>query len=90
MEWEKVGLVKASQHRQSILKIIAESSITPKEIATTLGIHLSQVTRSLREMEKQNIVHCLTPNLRKGRIYAITEEGLEILDKITPNTQGEG
>ena len=88
MEWEKVGLVKASQHRQSILKTLAGSSATPKEIATTLGIHLSQVTRSLREMEKHDIVHCLTPNLRKGRIYALTKEGLEILNEIESKTKG--
>lgn len=82
MEWEKVGLVKASQHRQSILRILAKGSATPKEIAVSLGIHLSQVTRSLREMEERNIVQCLTPNLRKGRIYATTKEGKEILNKI--------
>lgn len=79
MEWEKIGLVKASKHRQSILRILAKDSATPKEIAVSLGIHLSQVSRSLKEMEKHNIVQCLTPNLRKGRMYNITKEGIEIL-----------
>lgn len=82
MEWEKIGLVKASQHRQSILRILANGSATPKEIAVGLRIHFSQVTRSLREMQERNIVQCLTPKLRKGRIYAITKEGKEILKKI--------
>lgn len=79
MEWEKVGLVKASRHRQNILRALSKSSATPKEIAVDLRIHLSQVTRSLREMEEHSIVECLTPKLRKGRMYAITEKGKEIL-----------
>ena len=53
--------------------------MTPKEIAQQSKLHLSQVSRGLREMEKRNMVRCMTPNLKRGRIYAATEKGREAL-----------
>jgi DNA-binding MarR family transcriptional regulator len=81
MDWEDVGIVRASQHRQDILGILAHRSSTPKEMAEALKIHLSQVTRNLREMEKRGMIECMTPQLRKGRIYTITNKGREILEQ---------
>lgn len=82
MDWEIAGLLKASQHRQQILKALKQSPATPNDIAKNLDIHLSQVTRSLREMEKFGLVECKTPDLKKGRIYAITKKGEDILKKM--------
>jgi len=33
-------------------------------------------------LKKKGIVKCLTPNVRKGKIYGLTRDGKEILEKI--------
>jgi predicted transcriptional regulator len=83
VEWEKLGFIKASSHRQQILASLNVRPLTPKELSKNLDIHLSQVTRNLREMEQRELVYCLTPNLRKGRIYRISEEGKKLLSQLT-------
>ena len=50
----------------------------PSELSLELGLHISQITRNLIELEKRSIVRCLTPGLRKGRIYTLTDKGREI------------
>jgi len=79
MSWEDVGILKASSSRIRILRILLDRSMTPKEIAQQSKMHLSQVSRGLREMEGRNMVKCMTPNLRRGRIYMITDKGREAL-----------
>ena len=79
MSWENAGILKASPSRQKILELLSKRSMTPKEIAQQSKLHLSQVSRGLREMEKRNMVRCMTPNLKRGRIYAVTEKGREAL-----------
>ena len=82
MAWEDTGTIKASVPRQRILKLLLGHPSTPKEICQTLGMHLSQVSRSLRQMERRNLVRCTTPNLRKGRFYTITARGKEALNNL--------
>jgi len=79
MIWEDAGILKASPSRLKILELLADRSMTPKEIAQQSKLHLSQVSRGLKEMEKRNMVECVTPHLKRGRIYAATEKGREAL-----------
>lgn len=79
MSWEDAGTLKASPSRLKILELLSKRSMTPKEIADQLKLHLSQVSRGLKQMEKRNMVKCMTPNLKRGRIYTVTEKGREAL-----------
>ncbi len=79
MSWDDVGFVKSSKHRIKILSILSTRPMLPTEISSTLGIHISQVTRSLIELENRDLVKCITPNLRKGRLYVITEQGKKVI-----------
>lgn len=79
MSWENAGVLKASPSRLKILELLANRPMTPKEIAHQSKLHLSQVSRGLKEMEKRNMVKCMTPHLKRGRIYAATEKGKEAL-----------
>jgi DNA-binding MarR family transcriptional regulator len=82
MGWEDSGTIIASLQRQKILRILVGRPSTPKELSRILDMHLSQVSRSLKQMERRNLVKCTTPNLRKGRFYIITARGKEALDNL--------
>jgi len=56
--------------------------LTPKEISDKLNLHLSQVSRTLNELVEAKLVKCETPNLRKGKVYSLTEVGKECLNDL--------
>ena len=81
-KWEIIGYVKISESRYKTLKTINTQYLMPKEIAEQSGLEPSQISKSLTDLKKQNLVFCKNENLRKGRIYKTTELGLEILNMI--------
>lgn len=81
MTWDELGFIKSGRHRQKILKMLATKNMMPTEISDELKIHLSQVTRNLGELEERGLIKCLTPSLRKGRLYSATEKGKKLLKR---------
>lgn len=82
MDWKKYGYVLSSTYRQKIILSLKESPKTPKQISLESKLHLSHVSSTIRDLCNGDIVKCLTPDLRKGKIYGLTKDGEEIADKI--------
>lgn len=82
MDWDTVGFVKASQIRMDILKRLDEKPMSPKELKHELSIHFPQVSLTLKQMYERKLIECLTSTCSKGKIYAITDNGREILKEI--------
>ena len=82
MEKDMVRYVNKSSYRSRALKAIGNDVKIPKEIAKDSGILQSHISNVLRDLKENNLVECLNPRMRKGRLYRLSEEGLEILDKI--------
>ena len=57
-------------------------SKTPSVISKQANIRIEHVTRAIRELEERNLVRCLTPKSRRGRLYEITKLGKETLNKM--------
>lgn len=76
---ELVAYVKASEHRQNIIKYLKTDLKTPPEIGDELNIRTNHISNLLADLRKRNIVLCATPNIRKGRLYKLTDTGKEIL-----------
>ena len=75
-----IGFLKAGQYRMIIIEFLARSNFaTPSEIAKELNVNLTQISRTLSELEKFELVVCTTPNRSKGRIYRITAKGLKVI-----------
>jgi len=84
-ELDKYGFVIASTYRKRILKELKRSPLSPKQIAQRTGIHLSHVSSALNELTKENIVMCVNPKRKKGRIYNLTDMGRRIANMIEQN-----
>jgi len=82
MDWRKYGYVLSSTYRQKIVHCLKEGPKTPKQISLKSRLHLSHVSSNLKDLANRDIVKCLTPDLRKGKIYGLTKDGEEIADKI--------
>lgn len=79
MDFRLVGFLKASKHRIDILALLENEIVTPTEISNKLNIHRSQVSRLLSELVERRLIEVSTPNLRKGKVYSLTEKGKEYL-----------
>lgn len=79
--WELTSFVKGHT-RKKTLESLASSPKTPTNIAKATELHLSHVSRALRELEERGLVECMTPEATKNRIYRITNKGEEVLERL--------
>lgn len=61
---------------------MAEGPKSPKELAISTSVHKNHVSSTLKDLENLNVVVCLTPGLRKGKLFQLTDLGREIVRKI--------
>lgn len=54
----------------------------PKDIAQDSGILQNHISTVLSQLKDKNLVECINPDIKKGRLYRLTEDGLDYLDKI--------
>ena len=74
-----VDYVKKSQYRSKILKSLADDVKMPSQIAKDTGIVQNHISNSLRQLKEHELVECINPEVRKGRIYRLTEKGDELI-----------
>ena len=79
---DKLRYVNKSSYRVKVLKSLKDDVKIPKEIAEDSGILPNHISNVLRQLKEKDIVECLNPEARKGRLYRLSETGLEILDKL--------
>lgn len=82
MDDDVVKYVNRSKYRVRALRAIGHGVKMPKEIAEDSGILQNHISNVLRELKEKEVVECLNPRVRKGRLYRITEDSLDILDKL--------
>lgn len=82
MDVEKYAWVKASDYRERVLLAMAGKPRTPKEIAEETDYYLSHVSNTLSDLADEDLAHCLTPDRRKGRLWALTDAGEDIVEDL--------
>ena len=72
-----------SEYRKKVLASLTSTPRTPKQISALTNLHLNHVSSTLGKLEDLGVVTCLTPELRKGKLFQLTTLGREIGKKIT-------
>ena len=81
-EAKLIRYIEKSTYRHRAFKTIGQGIKMPKEIAEESGILQSHISNVLRQLKEKEVVECLNPDVRKGRLYRLSEEGLDLLDKV--------
>ena len=81
MSWDAVSYVIRSKVRKGVL-IKLESPKTPTILAHELHTSMPNISRALHELLSKELVECITPKARVGKIYRNTRKGKETLLKI--------
>ena len=82
MDEDVIRYVNKSRYRVNTLKAIGNGIKMPKEIAEDSGILMNHISTVLRELKDKELVECLNPSARKGRLYRLSEKGLRIMDRV--------
>ena len=77
-----ISLVEMSSYREKVLNDLKEKIKTPSRIAKSTNISTSHVSTALKELKEHELVVCLNPEKKQGRIYKITKLGEEVLKYI--------
>jgi predicted dehydrogenase/DNA-binding HxlR family transcriptional regulator len=71
-----VARIRSSRYRSGIIRSLKDSDLTPKELASGVGLDLSNLGKYLNDLLLNELVERKTPpGLRKGRLYGLTERG---------------
>jgi predicted transcriptional regulator len=77
-KWDDVGYVIASSYRSKVLHDL-ETPKTPSHLSKNLNINKTHISRALSELEAKDLIECLTPKVKKGKLYVISSKGKRIL-----------
>ncbi|OIO21395.1 hypothetical protein AUJ17_02805 [Candidatus Micrarchaeota archaeon CG1_02_47_40] len=82
MNWNHYGFVKASKYRSKIVEALAAAPKTPSQIANEIKLFKTHTSTVLKELVNEKIVECLTPNLRRGKIFGLTANGKAVASQM--------
>lgn len=82
IDWDKYGYVKSSEYRQAILLKLDEFPQTPTDLRDKTEFHRSHISSVLQELSEKELVECLNPDAKKGRVYSLTEEGETMVEAL--------
>ena len=81
--WDDISYVISSRYRIATLRRLPDGPATPSLIADETDLSIAHVSRALQELRDADLVTLLvSENRRKGRVYGITDEGLEVWETI--------
>jgi predicted transcriptional regulator len=81
-DWNAYGFVVGSEYRKKVINSLVNGPKTPKQISELTHLHLNHVSFTLSGLEDARTVVCLTPQLRKGKLFQLTKLGREIASKL--------
>ncbi len=80
--WILYSFVVVSKPKTNIVKLLAEKPLTPTQIQRETKLNLSHVSRLLKSLKEKDIIECLNPVQRKGKLYSLTKKGSWICDHL--------
>ena len=81
MEWDLTAYIIRSNYRKKVFFELSKPQ-RPSQIAKTLDLRITHVTRALRELKQKSLVKCLNPKESFGRFYELTPKGENVLKEV--------
>ena len=78
----KVKYINRSTYRVKVLKSLKGDVKMPTEIARDCDILPNHISNVLRELRENDIVECINPEVKKGRLYRLSDVGKDVLKEI--------
>ena len=79
---EEIDYVNRSQYRLKVIKSLNGNVKIPSEIANDTEIFQNHISNTLRQLKEHELIECINPEVRKGRLYRLTDKGEEVSKNI--------
>ena len=79
---KEISYVQISQYRTKVMKSLDGDVKIPTQIAKDSGILPNHISKVLAELKARELVECINPEVRKGRLYRHTDKGEEVVKHI--------
>ena len=78
----EISYVKISKYRTKTMKSLEWEVLIPSQIAKNSGIRTNHISKVLSELKAHELVECINPEVRKGRLYRLTETGEDVVKNL--------
>ena len=78
----EISYVNISKYRTKVMKSLDGEVLIPTQIARNAGIRTNHISKVLSELKAKDIVECINEEVRKGRLYRLTDDGKKIADSL--------
>ena len=78
----EISYVNISKYRTKVIKTLDGEVKIPTVIAKDSGIRTNHVSKVLSELKAHELIECINPEARKGRLYRLTDKGDELVKNL--------
>ena len=78
----EISYVEISSYRKKVMKSLDGEVMIPTQIARNSEIRPNHISKVLAELKAHELVECINPEVRKGRLYRLTDKGDEIVKNL--------
>lgn len=78
----EISYVQISSYRKKVMKSLEDEVKIPSQIAKDSDIIQNHISATLRQLREHDLIECVNPEVRKGRLYRLTNKGEEIVKNI--------
>lgn len=78
----EISYVEISQYRKKVMKSLDGEVKIPSNIAKDSGIRTNHISKVLSELKSHELVECINPEVRKGRLYRLTDKGDDVVKNL--------
>lgn len=84
VDWELFAWLKRGKRRQAVLQLLKDSTspLTANDVKDKLKIALSQASFTLKELREKQLVGCMNPNDKIGKLYRLSTEGRQLWQQL--------
>lgn len=78
----EISYVEISSYRKKVMKSLDGEVLIPTQIARNSEIRSNHISKVLSELKTHELVECINPEVRKGRLYRLTDKGVAIVKNL--------
>ena len=78
----EISYVNISKYRTKVMKTLDGEVLIPSQIVRNSGIRTNHISKVLSELKAHELVECINPEVRKCRLYRLTDKGEELVENI--------
>ena len=78
----EMSYVQISKYRTKVVKALDGETKIPTQIARDSDIRPNHISKVLAELKSHELVECINPEVRKGRLYRLTDKGDDLVKNL--------